>query len=48
LLFEQQEQSLLCDMMKRDAAEYRADVSVPNNWGRYQALLIHTSNTDNK
>jgi uncharacterized protein (TIGR02444 family) len=39
LLLEQQEQSLLCDLMKRDAAEYQTGVSAPNNWQRYQSLL---------
>ena len=39
LLLEQQEQSLLCDLMKRDAAEYQTGVPAPSNWQRYQSLL---------
>lgn len=43
LLFEQQEQSLLCDMMNRDAAEYQSNIAAPQNWARYQSLLKRSS-----
>ncbi len=43
LLLEQQEQNTLCNLMNRDAAEYHSDVSEPDNWARYQALLLHSA-----
>ncbi len=44
LTLEQQEQTLLCDLMQRDAAEYQTNIAQPKNWARYQEMLAGSSN----